>query len=144
MVGTGATLLAPVLRPFLTNISRSVTKATIKGSIRLYEKGCESIAELGETVDDLVAEVKSEMETGAQGGAAVASGTQAVNTQGRTAPSAQPKPGSGTSQSSAATAAGQPGEAGKVQQNPPVPPAPEASQGSEGSEGVQGQPNAGG
>ena len=115
VVGTGATLFAPALRSFLANISRSVTKATIKGSIRLYEKGRESFAELGETVDDLMAEVKAEMEAGAQAGAAVATGTQAINAQGRTAPSAQPKPGSGTSQSSAATAAGQPGEAGKVQ-----------------------------
>ena len=84
VAGVGATLLAPVLRPFLANASRSLTKATIKGSIHLYEKGRESFAELGETVDDLMAEVKSEMETGAQEGAVIASGTQAANAQGRT------------------------------------------------------------
>jgi len=76
-----------VLRPFLANAPRSLTKATIKGSIHLYEKGRESFAELDETVDDLMAEVKSEMETGVKGSAAVASGTQAANAQGRTTPS---------------------------------------------------------
>ena len=87
VAGLAVTLLAPVLRPFLANASRSLTKATIKGSIHLYEKGRESFAELGETVDDLMAEVKSEMETGVKGSAAVASGTQAANAQGRTTPS---------------------------------------------------------
>lgn len=87
VAGVGATLLAPVLRPFLANASRSLTKATIKGSIHLYEKGRESFAELGETVDDLMAEVRSEMETGVEGSAAVASGIQAANAQGRTTPS---------------------------------------------------------
>ncbi|ODT80850.1 MAG: hypothetical protein ABS69_06155 [Nitrosomonadales bacterium SCN 54-20] len=87
VAGVGATLLAPVLRPFLTNASRSLTKATIKGGIRLYEKGRESFAELGETVDDLMAEVRSEMETGAEESAVAPSETQAANTQGRTTPS---------------------------------------------------------
>ena len=58
--GVGATLLAPVL----LRLIRPATKAAIKGSVLLYEKGRESFAELSETVDDLVAEVKSEMETG--------------------------------------------------------------------------------
>ena len=57
VVGVAATLLAPVLRPLLANASRSLTKGAIKGSVLLYEKGRESFAELGETVDDLMAEV---------------------------------------------------------------------------------------
>ena len=75
MVGVAATLLAPMLRPLLANASRSLTKGAIKGSIHFYEKGRESFAELGETVDDLMAEVKSEMETATQGGATVAAPT---------------------------------------------------------------------
>ena len=142
VAGLAATLLAPVLRPFLANASRSLTKATIKGSIHLYEKGHESFAELGETVDDLMAEVRSEMETGAQGGAVVASGTQAATAQGKTAPpSPQLRPGSDTSQGSATSAAVQPGQAGKAPQSPPAPPAPEASPGNQRSENAQGRPS---
>lgn len=87
VTGLAATLLVPVLRPFLTNASRSLTKATIKGSIHLYERGRESFAELGETVEDLMAEVRSEMETGGEGSAGVAWETEATNAQGRTTPS---------------------------------------------------------
>ncbi len=83
IAGVGASLLAPVLRPLLTDASRSLTKATIKGSIRLYEKGRESFAELGETVDDLMAEVRAEMETGGEGSAAAGSGTETPDAQGR-------------------------------------------------------------
>ncbi|SOD40437.1 DUF5132 domain-containing protein [Nitrosovibrio sp. Nv4] len=136
VTGVGASLLAPVLRPFLANVSRSLTKATIKGGIHLYEKGRESFAELGETVDDLVAEVKSEMETGAQGGAAI---TTAAAQRRAAPPSAQPKPSPDTSQSPGTTSATQPSEADKVSR-PPAPPAAEASQGSQRSEGAQGQP----
>jgi hypothetical protein len=136
VAGVGASLLAPVLRPFLANISRSLTKGTIKGSVLLYEKGRESFAELSETVDDLMAEVKSELETGAPGGAAVASGAQA---QERTAPSAKPEPSSDISQSPGATAATQPSEAGKAP-SPPAPPPAEAGPDSQRSEGAQGQP----
>ena len=138
VAGLAATLLAPVLRPFLANASRSLTKATIKGGVLLYEKGRESFAELGETVDDLMAEVKSEMETGAQGGAVVASGTQAATAQGKTAPpSPPPRPDSDTNQSSATTAPRT--EAGKVPQGPPAPPTAEAGQDVQRSE-AQGQP----
>jgi hypothetical protein len=123
-----------VLRPFLANVSRSLTKATIKGGIHLYEKGRESFAELGETVDDLMAEVKSELETGAHGGAVVASAAA----QGTTSPrSAQHKPD--TSQSPGITTATQPSEVGKAP-SPPAPPPAEAGLGSQRSEGAQGQP----
>jgi hypothetical protein len=120
-------------------MSRSLTKATIRGSIHLYEKGRESFAELGETVDDLMAEVKSELETGAQGGAVVASAAARGTTP---PPSAQPKPGSDTSQSPGTTTATQQREAGEAP-SPPAPPAAEGGQGgqrSEGAEGALGQP----
>jgi hypothetical protein len=136
VAGVGASLLAPALRPFLANVSRSLTKATIKGSIHLYEKGRESFAELGETVDDLVAEAKSEMETGAQGGAAI---TSAAAQRRGASPFAQPEPSSDTSQSPGTTAATQPSEADKGS-SPPAPSVTEASQDSQRREGAQGQP----
>ena len=134
--GLGASLLAPALRPFLANVSRSLAKGTIKGSVLLYEKGRESFAELGETVDDLMAEVKSELETGATGGAVVASAAAHGTTP---SPAAQPKQGADTSQSPVTTTAPQPGEAGKAP-GPPAPPAADADQGSQRSEGAEGAP----
>lgn len=59
--GIGASLLAPVLLPFLARIARPITKSVIKTGITCYEKGIESIAELSETLDDLVAEAKVEL-----------------------------------------------------------------------------------
>ena len=136
VAGVGASLLGPVLRPFLASVSRSLTKATIKGSIHLYEKGRESFAELGETVDDLMAEVKSELETGAHGGAVAASAVA----QGTTPPTAAKRSaGPDTRQSPGTETATQPSETGKAP-SPPAPPAAEAGQGSQHSPGVKGQP----
>ena len=61
--GIGATLLAPVLLPMLARIAKPLTKSVIKTGMTVYEKGRESFAELSETVDDLVAEAKVELET---------------------------------------------------------------------------------
>jgi hypothetical protein len=140
--GVGATLLAPVLLPVLANIAKPLTKAAIKGSILLYEKGRESFAELSETVDDLVAEVKSEMETDPAGGAAIAaSAAQATGAQGKTGtPSAQPRPDPDTRQSSAATAAVQPSDVTKMSQSPPAPTGAQASEGQR-DEGAQSRPS---
>jgi hypothetical protein len=46
-------LLAPVVRP--------AARGVLKGGIRVYEKTKESVAEFGELVDDLVAEVQEEL-----------------------------------------------------------------------------------
>jgi Protein of unknown function (DUF5132) len=59
----GAAILAPVIVPIVTGVLRPVTKSVIKGGILLYEKGRETGAELTETLEDLVAEAKAEMET---------------------------------------------------------------------------------
>jgi len=134
--GVGATLLAPVL----LRLIRPATKAAIKGSVLLYEKGRESFAELSETVDDLVAEVKSEIEAGSAGDAAIAaSATQAAGAQGKTGtPSAQPRSNPDTGQNSATTAAVQPNDAARMSQNPPPPPAAKTSEGQH-DEGAQGR-----
>ena len=62
--------MAPVVLPFLARIAKPLTKSVIKTGITFYE-GVESFAELSETVDDLVAEAKVELD-GAQGAAAAA------------------------------------------------------------------------
>jgi hypothetical protein len=45
----------------IASVAKPVAKAAIKGGIILFEKGKEAFAEAGEVVEDLVAEVKSEL-----------------------------------------------------------------------------------
>lgn len=116
--GVGATLLAPILLPMLARIVKPLTKSIIKTSITAYERGRESFAELSETVDDLVAEAKVELEAGAAGAAtAPTGGAQAGkdsnNTRrpaSETAPAPSGKPGEAAPASTTAPVA-QPGKA---------------------------------
>ncbi|MEN3362879.1 MAG: hypothetical protein V7606_153 [Burkholderiales bacterium] len=57
-----ATVLAPVLVPIITVAGRPLAKSLLKGGVILYEKGRETVAGAGEVVEDLIAEVRSEME----------------------------------------------------------------------------------
>jgi hypothetical protein len=57
-----ATILAPVLVPIITVAGRPLAKSLVKGGVILYEKGREAVAGAGEVVEDLIAEVRSEME----------------------------------------------------------------------------------
>lgn len=61
-IGIGVAILAPVVVPVIATISRPVARAAIKNGIVLYESGREKFAELGEFVDDMVAEAKAELE----------------------------------------------------------------------------------
>ncbi len=67
-----ATVLAPVLVPALTTAGRPLAKSLIRSGILLYEKAREGVAESGEILEDLVAEVRSEMGGQQAGGAAMA------------------------------------------------------------------------
>lgn len=62
LVGIGVAVLAPVLAPVLATALRPVLKTAIKSGILLYEKGREVGVELTENLEDLVAEVKSELD----------------------------------------------------------------------------------
>ncbi|MBH8556156.1 DUF5132 domain-containing protein [Nostocaceae cyanobacterium CENA357] len=59
--GIAAIVLLPVIIPAVGGISKSLTKATIKGGIVLYEKGKGVIAEVGENFEDIIAEAKAEL-----------------------------------------------------------------------------------
>jgi hypothetical protein len=61
-IGIGAAVIAPQLIPALAGVIKPIAKAAIKGGLVLYEKGKEAVAEAGEMVEDIVAEVKAEME----------------------------------------------------------------------------------
>ena len=60
-IGIGAAVLAPAILPILVGAAKPLVKAAIKGGIVLYDRSKESFAEVGEVVEDLVAEVKAEI-----------------------------------------------------------------------------------
>ncbi len=60
-IGIGAAIIAPVIVPIAASIVKPLAKAVIKGGIMLYEKGKETVAEVSEMVEDVVAEAKAEM-----------------------------------------------------------------------------------
>ena len=63
----------------LARIAKPLTKSVIKTGMTVYEKGRESFAELSETVDDLVAEAKVELES--EAAPAAAAGAAAATAQ---------------------------------------------------------------
>ena len=63
MIGIGAALVAPVLLPAAGAILRPVAKGVIKGGFYLVDTLQEVIAEGGEQLSDLMAEVQAERAT---------------------------------------------------------------------------------
>jgi hypothetical protein len=62
LVGVGIALVAPMVVPGLAAGVRPLAKAVLKGGIMIYDKGAEMVAEAGEQLSDLVAEVRSELD----------------------------------------------------------------------------------
>jgi hypothetical protein len=61
-IGLGVAILAPVAIAVLSGAARPIARAALKSGILLYEKGREKVAEFEETLDDLTAEARAEME----------------------------------------------------------------------------------
>lgn len=61
LVGAGVVLLAPIILPVASSVFKSLTKATIKGSLIAYNKAKIATAEAMESLDDLSAEAKAEI-----------------------------------------------------------------------------------
>jgi hypothetical protein len=61
VLGLGAVVLAPVLLPVVATVMKPMAKEAIKLGVMLYEKGSEAIAEVGEVIEDLLAEAKAEV-----------------------------------------------------------------------------------
>jgi Protein of unknown function (DUF5132) len=59
--GIAAIVLLPVIVPVAGKVVKPIAKAAIKGGIVLYEQGKGVIAEVGETLEDLIAEAKAEL-----------------------------------------------------------------------------------
>ncbi|MFA9459595.1 DUF5132 domain-containing protein [Thiohalorhabdus methylotrophus] len=61
-IGLGTALVAPVAASALSGFGRPVARAAIKSGIIFYDKGRETLAEMGEVFEDLVAEAQAELE----------------------------------------------------------------------------------
>ena len=71
-IGIGAAVLGPAVLPVLASVAKPVAKAAIKGGLVLFEKGKETFAEMGEVVEDLVAEAKAELSEAQENASAAA------------------------------------------------------------------------
>lgn len=63
LIGVGVALAAPALLPVVGAVVRPVAKGLIKGGLYLADTLQEVVAESGEQLSDLVAEVKAERAT---------------------------------------------------------------------------------
>lgn len=57
-LGVGAAILGPVIIPRLARVAKPLAKAAIKGGFTLLDKGKELAVEVGETVENIVTELK--------------------------------------------------------------------------------------
>lgn len=59
-ISLAVTVVAPIVAPILVRASGPLLRAAGKAGTALFEKGRETAAEMGEVVDDLIAETKAE------------------------------------------------------------------------------------
>jgi hypothetical protein len=74
LVSVGAAIIVPAVIPAVATAVKPLVKGAIKVGVNLYDKGNEAIAEMGEVLEDLVAEAKSEMADGQKAAAAGGAG----------------------------------------------------------------------
>ena len=60
-LGVGVALLVPVAMIALAPVIRPLARTALKSGLMVYEKGRETLEELGETIDDVRAEVEEEL-----------------------------------------------------------------------------------
>jgi hypothetical protein len=58
-----AAVLAPILMPAMGRIGRPLAKSLVRGGMLMYERGREAMAVAGESVEDIMAEVRAETAT---------------------------------------------------------------------------------
>jgi hypothetical protein len=61
-IGVGVAITVPVALAALSGAGRPFARALFKSGMILFEKGRESVAEVGEVIEDMVAEAKVEMQ----------------------------------------------------------------------------------
>ncbi|MGM0453313.1 MAG: DUF5132 domain-containing protein [Thermodesulfobacteriota bacterium] len=65
-LGVGATFLLPVASRVVAGAAKPLLKETIRGGLYLYDTGKVVVAEARESIEDLSAEVKTEMKQSAE------------------------------------------------------------------------------
>ena len=60
-IGLGVVLVAPVVIAALAPVVKPIARSALKAGVMSYEKGRETLEEISETVDDVVAEVEEEL-----------------------------------------------------------------------------------
>jgi hypothetical protein len=63
LIGAAAIVLAPIVVPTVLAGMRPVAKTLVKGGVMAYDKTREMVADVGEQMGDLVAEVRAELTT---------------------------------------------------------------------------------
>jgi hypothetical protein len=66
LIVAGVAMVAPVVLPVVVSMARPVVKGLIKGGMALADKAQEFVAETGEQISDLMAEVRVERAAGAE------------------------------------------------------------------------------
>ena len=61
-IGIVAAVLVPIALPVVARAAKPLAKAMVKSGIIVFEKGRAAVAELGEVMEDVVAEAKAEIE----------------------------------------------------------------------------------
>jgi hypothetical protein len=62
-IGAGVVLLAPIVIPVVASVMKPLAKAVIKGGMLAYENAKIAIAETSETIEDIAAEARSEIDS---------------------------------------------------------------------------------
>jgi len=62
VAGLAGVLLAPVILPAVARVARPAVKGAVKAGFIMVTRGRETLAELTEMAEDMVAEVKAELE----------------------------------------------------------------------------------
>jgi hypothetical protein len=63
-IGAGVVLLAPIVVPVVASVMKPLAKAVIKGGMLAYENARIAVAETKETIEDIAAEARSEIDSG--------------------------------------------------------------------------------
>jgi hypothetical protein len=66
-IGIGVAVLVPLAAKSLAPLVRPVARSALKIGVVTYEKGRETLAEFGEILDDMVAEVREELRAEREG-----------------------------------------------------------------------------
>jgi hypothetical protein len=61
-IGIAAAILAPAILPVVVQAARPLARAAIKSGLLFLNKSRETVAEMGEVVEDLVAEARAEID----------------------------------------------------------------------------------